>query len=45
MSIVGYINNENIKINIINKSLNINPQIISFTLNENNLYDIIIEYI
>ena len=43
MSIVGYINNENIKINIINKSLNINPQIISFTLNENNVYDIIIE--
>lgn len=43
MSIVGYINNENIKINIINKSLNINPQIISFTLNENNIYDIIIE--
>ena len=41
MSIVGYINNENIKINIINKSLNINPQIISFTLNENNVYDII----
>ena len=43
MSIVGYINNENIKINIINKSLNINPQIITFTLNENNVYDIIIE--
>ena len=43
MSIVGYINNENIRINIINKSLNINPQIISFTLNENNVYDIIIE--
>lgn len=43
MSIVGYINNENIRINIINKSLNINPQIISFTLNENNIYDIIIE--
>ena len=33
MSIIGYINNENIRINIINKSLNINPQIISFTLN------------
>ena len=43
MSIIGYINNENIRINIINKSLNINPQIISFTLNENNVYDIIIE--
>ena len=43
MSILGYINNENIRINIINKSLNINPQIISFTLNENNVYDIIIE--
>ena len=43
MSIVGYINNENIKINIINKSLNINPQIITFKLNENNVYDIIIE--
>ena len=43
MSIVGYINNENIRINIINKSLNINPQIITFTLNENNVYDIIIE--
>ena len=35
-------NNENIKINIINKSLNINPQITKFSVNDNN-YDIIIE--
>ena len=37
----SYINNENIKINIINKSLNINPKITKFTFN--NTYDIIIE--
>ena len=42
MSYKTYINNENIKINIINKSLNINPQITKFSVNDNN-YDIIIE--
>ena len=42
MSYESYINNENIKINIINKSLNINPQITKFSVNDNN-YDIIIE--
>ena len=41
MSIESYYN-EKIKINIINKSLNINPKIIKFSLN-NNYYDIIIE--
>jgi hypothetical protein len=41
ISIESYINNENIKINIINKSLNINPKITKFIFN--NTYDIIIE--
>jgi len=41
ISIESYNNNENIKINIINKSLNINPKITKFTFN--NTYDIIIE--
>ena len=41
ISIQNYINNENIKINIINKSLNINPKITKFTFNDT--YDIIIE--
>jgi hypothetical protein len=41
ISIQNYINNENIKINIINKSLNVNPKITKFTFNDT--YDIIIE--
>ena len=41
ISIESYINNENIKINIINKSLNINPKITKFIFN--NTYDIIVE--
>jgi len=41
ISVESYINNENKKINIINKSLNINPKITKFIFN--NTYDIIIE--
>ena len=43
MSIKSYINNKNIIINIINKSININSEITSFSLHDNNIYDIIIE--
>jgi hypothetical protein len=43
MSIKSYINNKNIIINIINKSININSKISSFSLHDNNIYDIIIE--
>jgi hypothetical protein len=41
MSVESY-NNDKIKINIINKSLNINPQIIKFSFH-NNYYEIFIE--
>ena len=43
MSIKSYINNKNIKINIINKSINSNYKITSFSIHDNNIYDIIIE--
>ena len=42
MSIKSYTNDKNIKINIINKSININYKITSFSLHDN-IYDIIIE--
>jgi hypothetical protein len=42
MSIKSYTNNKNIRINIINKSININSKITSFSLHDN-IYDIIIE--
>ena len=41
MSVESY-NNDKIKINIINKSLNINPQIIKFSFH-NNYYEIFID--
>ena len=44
ISVESYINKENIKINIINKSLNINPKITKFTYNNiNHTYDICID--
>ena len=43
MSIKSYINNKNIIINIINKSININSKISSFSLHDNNIINIIIE--
>uniref|UniRef100_A0A6C0ENC3 Uncharacterized protein n=1 Tax=viral metagenome TaxID=1070528 RepID=A0A6C0ENC3_9ZZZZ len=42
MSIKSYTNDKNIRINIINKSININSKITSFSLHDN-IYDIIIE--